>query len=178
MLIALCNRCNERGDITSRRFPGGIDMAVSPSQSPTHLCAACLAELMIEGVVVGLADTPTARDYAETVERAAQASKAFAAVERVGAECDALKEKLQEARSQATVAGQYQGWSTEREALLEQIETLKNERDVAQAKIASAERATAGQANQAVAAAKQAAAEDPEYLAAVARREAKRLAAR
>ena len=24
MLIPLCNRCNERGDITSRRFPGGI----------------------------------------------------------------------------------------------------------------------------------------------------------
>ena len=124
------------------------------------------------------ADTPTARDYAETLERAAQASKAFAAVERVGAECDALKEKLQEARTQTTTAARYDAWGKEKAALMGQIETLKNERDVATAKIASAERATAAQAKQADAAAKQVSAEDPEYLAAVARREAKRSAAR
>ena len=50
-----------------------------------------------------------------------------------------LKEKLQEARSQATVAGQYQGWSTERASLLEKIEALEAARDVALTRASQAE---------------------------------------
>ena len=173
MLISLCDRCEERGDITSRRFAGNIVVTVTPSQAPLHLCESCLAELMRDAIV-SLSETPTARDYAETLERAAQASKAFAAVERAGAECDALKEKLQEARSQATVAGQYQGWSAERASLLEKIEALEAARDVALTRASQAEAKAAEVVKRAQAAQAQARAEDPQYVESVAAREAKR----
>ena len=181
-LIPQCDRCESQNSIlTSRKFAGNIVVAVTPSpHSPMHLCPNCLAELLLDAVVA-LDTTPCARDYAETVERAAQASKAFAAVERVGAECDALKEKLQEARSQATVAGQYQGWSTERASLVEKIEALEAARNVALTRAAQAEKNSADVLKRAQAAATQARADekgDPEYVASVAAREAKRASGR
>jgi hypothetical protein len=119
-----------------------------------------------------------ARDYLETKQRAAEASKAYAAVERVGAECDSLKERLQEARSQATVAGQYQGWSVERASLLKKIETLEAARDVALTRAAGAEKNAAEVIRKAAAAATQAKADDPQYAEAVREREAKRQSGR
>ena len=178
-LIPQCDRCESQNSIlTSRKFAGNIVVAVTPSpHSPMHLCPNCLAELLLDAVVA-LDTTPCARDYAETVERAAQASKAFAAVERVGAECDALKEKLQEARSQATVAGQYQGWSTERASLVEKIEALEAARDVALTRASQAEAKAAEVVKRAQAAATQAKVEDPQYAEAVREREAKRAGGR
>jgi hypothetical protein len=166
MLISLCDRCEERGDITSRKFAGNLVVAVTPSQAPLHLCESCLAELMLDALV-SLDETPTARDYAETLERAAQASKAFAAVERVSAECDLLKQKLAEARSESTVASRYDGWRGEKAELQAQIDALQNDRDVAVAKAAQAEAKAADVVRKAAAAVAQAKVEDPEYVAAV-----------
>jgi uncharacterized protein YdbL (DUF1318 family) len=119
-------------------------------------------------------DTPTAKDYASTLERAAQTSKAFAAIERTAVECDSLKEKLQEARTQATAAGQYSGWLKERAELHQKIEALEAARDVALTRAAQAEKNAAEVVKRAQAAQAQAKVEDPEYVARVAAREAKR----
>lgn len=178
MLISLCNRCQEKGDITSRKFAGDIVVAVLPQPEVAHmsLCEDCLAELMLEAIV-SMGDTPTAKDYAAALERAAQASKAFAAVERSVAECDDLKQKLQETRSQATAAGQYAGWLKERTELHEQIEAITAARDVALTRATTAERKAADVAKRDAAAAKQAEVDQrdsPEYVAAVREREAKR----
>jgi hypothetical protein len=172
--LAMCDRCSEKGEITSRKFAGNIVVAVTPSpQAPMHLCESCLAELMLDALV-SLDETPTARDYAETLERASQASKAFAAVERVSRECDVLKEKLAEARSESTVASRYDGWRGEKAELLSQIEALQKDRDVATAKAAQAEAKAADVVRKAAAAATQAQADDPQYAEAVAAREARR----
>jgi hypothetical protein len=171
-----CNRCDEPGDITTRRFAGGIDVTATQSQSPSHLCEDCLSELLLEAVI-SMEDTPTAKDYAASLERAAQTSKAFAAVERTTAECDSLKEKLQEARTQATAAGQYSGWLKERGELFEKIEALEAARDVALTRAAQAEKNAAEVAKRAQAAQVQAKVDEkdaPEYVAAVREREAKR----
>jgi hypothetical protein len=172
-----CNRCDEPGDITTRRFAGGIDVTVTPTQSPSHLCEACLSELLLEAVI-GLADTPTAKDFAATLDRAAQTSKAFAAVERAAAEGEELKAKLAEARSQATAAGQYQGWVKERSGLMEKIEALEAARDVALTRAAQAETKAAEVVKRAQAAQVQAKVEDPQYVESVAAREAKRASGR
>ena len=178
MLISLCDRCEEKGHITSRKFAGNLVVAVTPSpHAPMHLCESCLAELMRDAIV-SLSETPTARDYAETLERASQASKAFAAVERVSRECDLLKEKLAEARSESTVASRYDGWRGEKAELLSQIDALKKDRDVATAKAAQAEAKAADVARKAAAAAAQAKVEDPQYAEAVREREAKRAGGR
>jgi hypothetical protein len=166
-----------KGDITSRVFAGSV-MATQQSQ-PTHLCEDCLAELMLDAVV-SLADSPTAKDYASTLERAAQTSKAFAAVERTAAECEGLKEKLQEARTQATAAGQYSGWLKERGELHQKIEALEAARDLALTRAAQAEKNAAEVAKRAQAAQVQGAvdAKDEGYVASVAAREARRASGR
>ena len=173
-----CNRCDELGDITSRIFKTGITVTVNQTdQPPSHLCADCLASSMIDAVV-SLQDTATARDYAEIKQRAAECSRAYAAVERITEERDELKRRLTEAKSETTQAGRYDIWLGERADLLQQIDALKAERDVAQAQTQTAQRTAAEQAKRNQAAAEQAAHEDPEYLASVSRREAKRAGGR
>ena len=125
-----------------------------------------------------MADTPTAKDYAATLDRAAQTSKAFAAVERAAAESEELKVKLAEARSQATAAGQYAGWVKEKASLHEKIEALEAARDVALTRASQAEKNAAEVVRKAAAAATQAKVEDPQYVESVAAREAKRASAR
>ena len=124
--------------------------------------------------VVSLADTPTAKDYAETKQKASDCSRAFAMAERTAAERDEMKERLAEARTQATAAGQYSGWLVERASLFEKIEALEAARDVALTRAAQAERKVADVANRGAAAATQAKVEDPQYVEAVREREAKR----
>lgn len=179
-LRAFCNRCDELGEITSRSFASGINViAVQREQSPTHLCEGCLAEVMLEAVV-SLSDTPTARDYAETKQKAADCGKAYAMVERVSAERDELKDKLAEARSQTTVASRYDAWTKERSELLEQVEALKKDRDVATVKAAQAEKNAAEVVKRAQAAQVQSKidGQDEAYVASVAAREAKRQSGR
>ena len=135
-----CNRCDEPGDITTRRFAGGIDVTVTQSQSPIHfICEDCLSEFLLEAVI-SMEDTPTAKDYAATLERAAQTSKAFAAVERTAAECDSLKQKLARSAHPGNCGSQYSGWLKERGELFEKIEALEAARDVALTRAAQARR--------------------------------------
>ena len=173
-----CNRCDEPGDITTRRFASGIDVTVTQREpSPAHLCEACLAEHMLEAVI-SLADTPTARDYAETKQKAADCSKAYAITERITAERDEMKERLAEARKTATAAARYDGWGKERASLLEKIEAIEAARDVALTRAAQAEKNAAEVVKRAQAAQAQAKVEDPQYLESVAAREAKRASGR
>ena len=171
----VCDRCNDEPGITSQKFASGIDVVVAQTQAPTHLCSDCLAKAMLEAVN-SLADTPCARDLAETKQRASEASRAYAQVERITEERDELRHKLTEAKNETTASARYDSWLHERSELLTQIDALKAERDVALAKIATAERTAADQAKRNQAAAKQAEHEDPAYLASVAAREAKRAA--
>jgi hypothetical protein len=176
-MIAQCDRCRSQNSIlTTRRF-GLIDVTVVAQDQPNHVCPDCLSELLQEAVI-SLADNPTAKDYSATLERAAQTSKAFAAVERANAENDVLKQKLAEARSQATAAGQYAGWVKEKASLHEKIEALEAARDVALSKAAQAETRAAEVVKRAAAAQVQAKVEDPHYVESVAAREAKRASAR
>ena len=171
-----CNRCDEPGDITSRRFKTGIDVTTTQAQEPAHLCDNCLAAAMLEAVV-GMADTPTARDFAETKRKAAECSRAYAQVERGVEEIAALKEKLLAAKNETTTSARYDSWLHERGELLAQIDEHKQAREVAEAKAAQLERSAADQAKRETAAAEQAK-HDGDYLAAVAKREAKRVGAR
>jgi hypothetical protein len=170
-----CNFCDEPGDITSGVFKGITVNVNQTEQPPSHSCADCLASSMLDAVV-SLQDTATARDYAETKQRASEASRAYAAVERGVQEIAELKAKLHDARAEATESSRYDSWIHERSELLTQIDALKSERDVALAKIATAERTAADTQKRNQAAAKQAEHEDPAYLASVAAREAKRAA--
>ena len=179
--LAMCDRCSEKGEITSRKFAGSIVVAVTPSpQAPMHLCEDCLAELMVDAVL-SLEDTPTARDLIETKNRAADCSRAYALVERTTAEREELNHKLAEARSQTTIASRYDGWSSERAELLKRIEAIEAARDVALTRASQAEAKAADVVRKAAAAATQAKADekgDPEYVASVAAREAKRASGR
>ena len=169
----VCDRCDEPG-ITTHKFASGVDVVVmQQAPGPTHLCLNCLGEALL-AAVNSLADTPCARDLNETKKRAAECSRAHAAVERVTEERDTLKEKLHEARNQATESSRYDVWLAERADLLQQIDALKAERDVAQAQTQTAQRTLADRAKAAAAAAEQSKHEDPAYLAAVAKREARR----
>ena len=135
---------------------------------------------MLEAVI-SLEDTPTTRDYLETKQRAAEASKAYLMIERVSAERDDLKDKLQDARSKSTTAARYDVWGKERAALTERIEPLEAARDVALTRASQAEAKAADVLKRAQAAATQAKADekgDPEYVASVAAREAKRAGGR
>jgi hypothetical protein len=170
-----CNRCDEPGDITTRTFKVITVTVMQQEQPPNHLCANCLADSLLQAVV-SLADTPTAIDYAQVKQRASEASRAYAQVERVSEERDELRHKLTEVKSEATAAGRYDLWLAERTDLLQQLDAVKQERDVALAKIATAERTAADTQKRNQAAAKQAEHEDPAYLASVAAREAKRAA--
>jgi hypothetical protein len=164
-LRAFCNRCDEPGEITSRKFAGNISVAVTPQPQPDHqsVCEDCLAELL-QDAVVSLDSTPTARDYTEMRNRAAEASKAYAAVERVSAENDALKQKLAEARSESTTASRYDGWRGEKAELLSQMEALTQDRNVALAKVAQSEASAADVLKRAQAAATQAQADEKATL--------------
>jgi hypothetical protein len=131
--------------------------------------------------VLSLSETPTTRDLLETKQKAADASRAYAMVERITAERDEIKERLAEARTQATAAGQYSGWLAERASLFEKIEALEAARDVALTRANQAEKRLADMAKRDAAAAKQAEidAQDNEgYVTAVAAREAKRASGR
>jgi hypothetical protein len=174
-----CNRCDEPGDITTRTFKTGFTATVNQQDqsSPSHLCPACLAAAMLDAVV-SLADTPTAIDYAQVKQRASEASRAYATADRIAEERDELKQKLLDAKSEATQTGRYDLWLGERADLLQQLDAVKQERDVALAKIATAERTAADTMKRNAAATEQAAHEDPEYLASVSRREAKRAGGR
>lgn len=182
-LIAQCDRCNAQGNdiVTSHKFDGNIVVSVIPTpQAPYHLCLHCIASLM-QDAVVSLADTPTAKDYAETKVRAADCSKAYAMVERTTAELNETKERLQEARNQTTAAARYDGWGKERSGLMEQIEAITAARDTALARAASAEKKAADVIKQTQAAQIQSKADEkdaPEYVAAIREREAKRASGR
>jgi hypothetical protein len=126
MLISQCDKCESTGDtVTTRTFKSGITVTVTQQdQPPNHLCLACLADSLLQGVV-SLADTPCARDLAETKQRASEASRAYAQVERITEERDDLKQKLLEAKSEATQTGRYDAWLQERGELLKQIDALQ-----------------------------------------------------
>jgi hypothetical protein len=131
--------------------------------------------------VLSLSETPTTRDLIETKQKAADCSRAYAVVERVSAERDEIKKRLQDARSQTTVAARYDGWGKERASLNEKIEALEAARDVALTRATTAERKAADVAKRDVAAAKQAEVDQrdsPEYLQSIAAREAKRASGR
>jgi hypothetical protein len=175
-LITQCDRCRSQNSVLStRRFASGIDVTVTQQQeqTPTHLCLDCIAESLLDALV-SLEGTPTARDYAEAQQKAADCSRAYAMVERTAAERDEIKERLAEARSSATAASQYQGWLKERAELHQKIEALEAARDVALTRAAQAEKNAAEVVKRAQAAQAQAKVEDPEYVARVAAREAKR----
>ena len=128
--------------------------------------------------VLELNETPTTRDLIETKQKAADCSRAYAMVERVSAERDEMKQKLQQAQAQTTTAARYDGWSKERASLMEQIEAITAARDVALTRASQAEAKAAEVAKRAAAAATQAKHDDPQYAEAVAAREAKRASGR
>ena len=141
-----CNRCDDPGDITTRTFKTGITATVNQQdQSPSHLCPGCLAAAMLDAVV-SMADTPTAIDYAQVKQRASEASRAYAQVERITEERDELKEKLLEAKSEATQTGRYDAWLQERGELLKQIDALQAQCAVTAAQTAHTQRTAAEQA--------------------------------
>ena len=156
-----CSKCDEPGDITSRKFGGNIVVAVVPQPEIPHrsLCEDCLAELLLSAVV-SLEDTPTTRDYLQMKQRAADASKAYLVIERVSAERDETREKLQEARTQTTTEARYDAWLKEKASLHEKIEALEAARDVALTRAAQAEKNAAEVAKRAQAAQAQAKVED------------------
>jgi hypothetical protein len=182
-LVTQCDRCRSQNSVLStRRFASGIDVTVTQQQeqAPTHLCLDCIAESLLDALV-SLEGTPTARDYAEAQQKAADCSRAYAMAERTAAERDEMKERLAEARSSATAAGQYQGWLKERAELHQKIEALEAARDVALTRAAQAEKNAAEVVKRAQAAATQAKADekdDPEYVKRVAAREATRASGR
>ena len=143
------------------------------------LCSNCIGEALLSAVAS--LDVPCSRDLAETRKRASEASRAYAQVERAAEEITALKAKLQEVRAEATPESQYAVWLTERADMLQQLDALKSERDVALAQAQNKQRTAADQAKAAEAATKQAAIDaqhDPAYVEAVARRESRRMAGR
>ena len=92
-----------------------------------------------------------------------------------------MKDKLADARSESTTAARYDVWGKERASLLEKIEALEAARDVALTRASQAEAKAAEVVKRAQAAATQAKADekgDPEYVASVAAREAKRASGR
>ena len=76
--LAMCDRCSDNWrhyvpQIRGQHRRGGHASAADHRA----LCEDCVAELMLEAVI-SLEDTPTTRDYVETKQRAAEASKAYA----------------------------------------------------------------------------------------------------
>jgi hypothetical protein len=178
--VLQCDRCQSQSDIFStRKFASGIDVTVSQQNSPTgtHICSDCLSSAMLDAVLE-LNETPTTRDLIETKTKVADTSRAFAMVERITAERDEMKERLQDARNESTTASRYDGWLKERASLNEKIEALEAARDVALTRAATAEHKAADVVKRDAAAAKQVAVEDPQYVEAVAAREAKRASGR
>ena len=181
--VLQCDRCqSQSGVFSTRKFASGVDVTVSQQSSPTgtHICSDCLSSALLDAILE-LNETPTTRDLIETKTKAADTSRAYAMAERITAERDQMKQKLQQAQAQTTTAARYDGWTKERASLMEQIEAITAARDVALTRATTAERKAADVAKRDVAAAKQAEVdrrESPEYLQSVAAREAKRASGR